>query len=103
MSLNEFYSTTWYEWNLCVERITEIEERRRDEFELMFEVARQALAKYFNWHRGDLASIAPQEVWPMRYDTPSTATPVTDTEPTREEKIKAINEVAERVKKKRRG
>lgn len=86
---------------LCVEQIYEIDEQRKHNHELLFEVARQSLAKYYNWNRGNNASIKPSEVWPMRYDIdepPQT----TDTEPTREEKIAAIQEVADRVKKRRK-
>ena len=92
MSRKEFYSLTWYDWTLWIERIKELDEQRKSDRETLIDIARSSLSRYFNIRYK--ANIHPEDIFTLPFDRPRE-----DTEPSREEKIKAAYEVAERVKK----
>lgn len=101
MSLEKFYRLTWYEWGLCVERITEMHQQRFDDRELIMEMFRTSIVRYYNWNRGNNPLMYPEEIWPLSYDKKRVTG---DTEPPDEEKIRVIKEIAERItKRKNRG
>lgn len=98
MSTKEFYSCTWYDWSIWVERIHEMEDQRRVDRELLIEMVRSSLTQYYNWNRGSNPPLSPQDFWPLSYDLPR----ADNTEPSDEEKIRAITEIAEKVKRRRK-
>lgn len=69
---------------------------RRQDHELIIEMFRSSLAKYYNWNRGKSPAIYPEDFWPLSYDKPRE-----DRDPDPEEKIRVIKELEERVKKRR--
>jgi hypothetical protein len=76
----------------------ELEDQRKADHYMLAEVTRFALEKYFNWNSGPSRQITKEKIWPLPYDKVES-----DTEPSREQKIIAIQEIAERIKRKKRG
>lgn len=44
MSSEEFWRLTWWDWNLWVFRIMEVQKKRRDDAELLIELERNSMA-----------------------------------------------------------
>ncbi len=97
MPLQEFYSCTWYDWGLWVERINEIEGKRSNDYDFIKSIVRLAMTQYYNWNRGNQAPIDPEDLWKFSFDEARASS-----EPSREDKIKAITEVAEKVKRRKK-
>lgn len=49
----EFWELTWYEWNLSVYRIIELQRKRKQDMELLIELERNSMALFANAHRDD--------------------------------------------------
>lgn len=96
MNLNDFYSCTWYEWSLWTERIVYIEMKRKQDHELLIEMFRSSLARYYNWNRGKNPSLSPEDFWTLSYDKPRS-----DHEPSEEEKLRVIRDLEQRVKQRK--
>jgi len=95
--LHEFYLCTWYDWGLWVGRINEIEDKRKNDHDFVKGIVRLAMTQYYNWNRGTQAAITPEELWKFSFDEARVSK-----EPTREEKIQAITELAEKVKRRKK-
>lgn len=95
MRSDEFYSCTWYDWSLWMEKIMEDRRKRLQDHELVMDLFRRSLAIYYNWHRGNNAELSPQDFWSLSYDQPVN----TDTEPSPEEKLK-LEETIRRLESK---
>lgn len=94
MTLDDFYTCTWYDWGLWTERIIELESLRTQDHELIIEMFRSSLSRYFNWHRGNNPPMSPEDFWTLSYDKPRT-----DREASPEEKIAIIKDLEEKGKK----
>lgn len=70
--------------------------QRRQDRELLIEMFRSSLARYYNWNRGNNPEISPEDFWVLSYDKPRT-----DSEPSGEEKVKVIRDLEQRVKQRR--
>lgn len=98
MSLEEFYACTWYDWGLWTERIIELHHQRKQDHELIIEMFRTSLARYYNWHRGNNPALEPQDFWPLSYDAPRV-----DRQASPEERADIIKYLEEKGKKLKRG
>lgn len=95
MSSKEFYDCPWYEWGLWFERINELRRKRLEDQELLIEMFRSTLCRYYNWNRGNNPEISPQDFWRLSYDDQTH----TDHEPTEEEKLR-LSETISRLESK---
>ncbi len=80
-----------------MERINEIEGKRSNDYDFIKSIVRLAMTQYYNWNRGNQAPIDPEDLWKFSFDEARASS-----EPSREDKIKAITEVAEKVKRRKK-
>lgn len=80
---------SWYDWSLWVEHIRQKHRRRKEDHELLIEMFRSTLCRYYNWNRGDNPALSPEDFWRLSYDKDKE----TDTEPSEEEKLKLIQTI----------
>lgn len=75
MSMEDFYSCTWYDWSLWMNKINNDRRKRLEDHEVIKEMFRSSLSLYYNWNRGDKsAPLTPQDFWPLSYDPANTDT-----------------------------
>lgn len=98
MSSEEFYSCSWYDWSLKLEKIRNDRRKRTEDHELLIEMVRSGLCFYYNWN-SEKTKINPTDLWKLSYDKQDTQ--IREGE---EEKMKETIQRLERIaKKKKRG
>jgi len=96
MTIDDFYSCTWYDWGGWVARINEQQRKRIEDKELLMEMFRSSLSYYYNWN-SPTNKLNPQDFWKLSYD-----------KQVPEEEVKEVNETVKRLERiakerKRRG
>ena len=103
MSSKKFWDLNWYEWNLKVFRIMELQRKRKQDMELLIELERNSMALFANAHRDDKQRPEPyigSDFYKLTGD------PVTDTQVPDEDQGKiqdTIKRLEAVIKRKKRG
>lgn len=91
MSSDEFWKLTWWDWNLWVYRIIELQRKRQQEADLQIELTRNNMALFARAHfKGQWNGT---DFYKLSYDKTDT---VADDKPAIEQTIKRLEKIAKR-------
>jgi hypothetical protein len=69
MSSKKFWKLDLYDWSLCLARIDHLQQKRKQDHELLIELERNSMALFANAHRGkDQAAFTGKDFYPLSYD-----------------------------------
>lgn len=82
MKSKDFWALSFYEWSIWVQRIKNLQDRRRQDGELLIELSRNWMAMYANSNRDPkkTAPYKPTDFYRLSYDTTPEKARKTDAE-----------------------
>lgn len=102
MNSEDFYKCTWYDWGVWLEKIRNDRRKRTEDHELLIEMFRSSLCRYYNWNRGKNPELSPEDFWVLSYDKDKP----TDTQASEQDNKQleeTIKRLESRAKKNKRG
>lgn len=75
LSVDEFFSLSWYEWSLEVYKVRQRKENEFNRWEMNVSVTREFMAMFYNVNRGKNAAKSGKDIIPLSFDNPGKKEP----------------------------